>query len=156
MLRIAVITLSDRASRGEYEDLSGKELLRLLKEGFPGIEPGYRLIDDNAGSLRNALDMFRDHDFIFTTGGTGIGPRDITPETTASWCEREIPGIAEFLRSESLKETATAVFSRGFAGIRGKTIVVNFPGSKRGAAFCLKLLLPLLEHGAQMAAGRGH
>ncbi len=156
MLRIAVITLSDRAFRGEYEDLSGKALLQILREQFPQACIEYSLIADDAQALKNSFQQYAGFNYIFTSGGTGVGPRDITPEVTAACCQREIPGISEYLRLESLKETKTAVFSRAYAGLMGETIIINLPGSLKGATFCLQLLLPLLEHGVAMVRGEGH
>jgi len=95
-------------------------------------------------------------DWILTTGGTGPAPRDRTPEAASAFCDRELPGIAEYLRSESLKETSNAVFSRLYAGMRGYVYVVNLPGSERAARFCANLIAPLMEHGINMAKGAGH
>ncbi|NBF41570.1 MAG: MogA/MoaB family molybdenum cofactor biosynthesis protein, partial [Spirochaetes bacterium] len=95
-------------------------------------------------------------DFIITTGGTGIGPRDLTPDVTREYCERELPGIAEAIRAASLAETRTAMLSRGYAGVRGRTIVVNVPGSVRGAAFAASVIAPIMSHAVAMLEGGGH
>lgn len=153
-MKVSVITISDRAYGGIYPDLSGQLLAAMLRA--EGAECLYTLIPDDEALLSQALEASLACSWVFTTGGTGIGPRDITPETTMRFCDKEIPGIAEYLRAESLKETPFAVLSRAYAGLKGKTIVVNLPGSKKGAEFCLKLLLPLLQHGAAMAEGAAH
>jgi molybdenum cofactor synthesis domain-containing protein len=95
-------------------------------------------------------------DWILTTGGTGPAPRDRTPEASRAFCDREMSGIAEYLRSRSLEETPNAVFSRSYAGMRGPVYVVNLPGSERAARFCAALLAPLLVNGTRMARGEGH
>lgn len=153
-MKAAVITISDRAFQGVYEDSSGKALIDILHA--QGYETTYLLIPDDVQKLTRALQSVGSCQWVFTTGGTGLGPRDITPEVTADFCDKAIPGIAEFLRRESLKETPHAVFSRAYAGFKASTIVVNFPGSKKGAVFCLNLLLPLMQHGTSMLEGGGH
>jgi len=162
-VRISVITVSDRASRGEYEDLSGPEIERLLRDGLQGVEVVREVVADEIPAITDAL---RRHaaaggphpaaDFILTTGGTGISPRDLTPEATRRFCERELPGIAELLRSRSYEETPTAVLSRGFAGLKGNTVVVNFPGSVNAVRLCTRLLIPVMEHALSMLRGEGH
>jgi molybdenum cofactor synthesis domain-containing protein len=97
-----------------------------------------------------------DCDWIFTTGGTGPAPRDVTPEATLAFIDREMPGLAEYLRLESLKETTHAVFSRGTAGMKGSSYVVNAPGSVKAARLCARIFAPLMEHGVRMAQGQGH
>ena len=155
-MKVAVITVSDRASAGVYEDRSGPEIIRVLVEALPGIETSLSVVPDEADRLLAALHAQAASDWIITTGGTGIGPRDITPEATGAFIERDLPGIAEALRAASLAETPFAMFSRGRAGQRGHCLVVNFPGSPRAVRLCTKLLLPLLEHGPAMVHGEGH
>ena len=155
-MKIAVLTISDRAYRGIYEDLSGPEIERLISEKFPQALITREIVPDDREALLESLKRASDSDYIFTTGGTGVSPRDITPEVTAEYCSRSLPGIAELLRAESYKETMNAVFSRGYAGIKDKTIVVNFPGSVKAVQLCTKLLLPVLEHGVKMIRGEGH
>ena len=156
-MRVAVITISDRASRGEYEDLSGPEIEKILREflGEP-LEVERVIVPDEAAAIIEALDGFQDADAIITTGGTGIGPRDITPEVSRTWCDKEVAGIAEVLRFESYKETPHAMLSRGFAGIRGKTLLVNFPGSVKAVRLCTRVLVPALKHAPGMILGGGH
>jgi molybdopterin adenylyltransferase len=156
VVRIAVITVSDRAARGIYEDRSGPAVEQALRDLVPGAEIRREIVADERAEIRAALERHPEADWILTTGGTGPAARDVTPEVTREWCDREAPGIAEYLRARSLTETPHAVFSRGIAGLRGRQYVVNLPGSEKGARFCATLLAPLLVHGVEMAAGGGH
>jgi len=153
---VCVITISDRASRGQYEDLSGPEIVSILREAFAGSEIRREVVPDEVQAINEAFERHTDADFILTTGGTGISSRDITPEATLSYCERELPGIAEALRAESYRETPMAVLSRGVAGIRGNTIIVNFPGSVKAVRLCARVLIPIMEHALSMLRGEGH
>lgn len=155
-MRVAVVTVSDRASRGEYEDLSGPEMETVFRELVPGVEIERAVVPDERAAIAAALERFSSSDWIFTTGGTGPAPRDVTPEATRLFIDREAPGLAEYLRLKSLEETGHAVFSRGVAGLRGTTYVVNAPGSVKAARLCARVFAPLLEHGVAMAHGRGH
>lgn len=157
MIRVAVITVSDRASRGEYRDRSGPLIEQMLKDaGFNGLVVRRQVVPDEAAQLRDAFKDHLDKDFIITTGGTGLSPRDITPEVTRSFCDRPVPGIGEMLRRESCRETPYAVLSRGYAGMKGNTLIINLPGSVKGVRFCTRLLIPLLSHARIMAEGKGH
>jgi len=122
----------------------------------PGVEVDRFVVPDDKAEILAALERFSGFDWIFTTGGTGPAPRDVTPEATLEFVDREAPGLAEYLRLESLKETSHAVFSRGVAGMRGTTYVVNAPGSVKAARLCARIFAPLLEHGVKMAHGIGH
>jgi molybdopterin adenylyltransferase len=153
---IAVITVSDRAAAGVYADRSGPAVEEVLRELVPGVEIEREIVPDGKDSVLAALERHAGADWILTTGGTGPSPRDETPEATLAWCDREMPGIADWLRAKSLEETPNAVFSRGAAGMRGARYVVNFPGSEKAARFCAAALAPLLEHGVKMARGEGH
>lgn len=155
-MTVSVITISDRASRGEYPDRSGPQIVSILRESFPEARIEAQVVADETEAIVAAFRRHRHADFILTTGGTGISQRDVTPETTRSYCQREIPGIAEMLRAESCKETPTAVLSRGVAGMRGKTIIVNFPGSVKAVRLCTRLLIPIMEHALSMLSGQGH
>ena len=155
-MRVSVITESDRASRGEYEALSGPEIERVLREALPGIDVVRRVVPDDVERILEAFRASEDADWILTTGGTGPAPRDLTPEATREWIDREVPGIAEALRAESWKETRNSVFSRALAGMRGKQFVANLPGSVKAVRLCSSILAPLLEHGTRMAEGGGH
>jgi len=155
-MKILILTVSDRGYTGEYEDRSGPEIERLLKAEYPGTEIHRETVPDETAAITHAFSRYTDADYIFTTGGTGISPRDVTPEATAAYVQRQLPGVAEMLRMRSLEQTPFAALSRGIAGIKGRTILVNFPGSMKGAAFCTTLMLPLLEHGVSMIRGGSH
>jgi molybdopterin adenylyltransferase len=153
---VSVITISDRASRGEYPDRSGPEIVSILREAFPEVRVATEVVPDESEAIVAAFQRHLQADFILTTGGTGVSDRDVTPEATRGYCERELPGIAEALRAESYKETPAAVLSRGVAGIRGDTIIVNFPGSVKAVRLCTRVLIPVMEHALSMLRGEGH
>jgi len=155
-LKVAVITISDRAFRGEYDDLSGPEIEKEVKTRFANAMVSRRIVPDEPKRILAALREAEGADFILTTGGTGISPRDVTPEATRRFIDRELPGIAESLRAQSYTETPSAVLSRGVAGLKGNTIVVNFPGSVRAVRLCMKVLGPVMEHALRMIRGEGH
>ena len=157
-MKIAVVTVSDRASAGVYADASGPAIEETLREILPGAEILRSIVSDGKEPVLAALERQAEDgaDWILTTGGTGPAPRDLTPEATRAFCDREMPGIAEYLRAKSLEETPNAVFSRQYSGMRGAVFVVNLPGSERAARFCARLLAPLMEHGRRMARGEGH
>jgi molybdenum cofactor synthesis domain-containing protein len=156
MLKVAVITVSDRAFKGEYADLSGPRIKEILLQRLPGVDIIQAVVADEKEAILSALKQNLDKDYILTTGGTGLSPRDITPEVCAQICDRALPGISEWLRHESLRETPHAVFSRAYSGQKGKTIIVNFPGSLRGAELCASLMAGIMPHGCEMAQGGGH
>ena len=156
MLKVAVITISDRAAKGEYADLSGPRIKEILLERLPAVHVVQAIVADEKEAIASVLNQNLDMDYILTTGGTGLSPRDITPEVCAQICDRDLPGISEWLRHESLRETPHAVFSRAYSGQKGKTIIVNFPGSLRGAELCATLLAEVMVHGRDMAHGGGH
>jgi len=156
MLEVTVITVSDRAFRGEYQDLSGPTIVEMINESDVTANVTFTIVPDEKDLLKKAIQDNLDKDYILTTGGTGISPRDITPEVTASLCDKDLPGISEMLRLESYKETKNAVFSRGYSGIRGNTIIINFPGSVKAVSLCTRLILPLMEHGYNMLRGGKH
>ena len=156
MLEVTVITVSDRAFKGEYEDLSGPEIRDILQKSELNINVVLTVVPDEKEAICQAIIENLGKDYIFTNGGTGISPRDITPEVTEEICEKELPGISEYLRRESFKETRNAVLSRGYSGVKGKTIIVNFPGSVKAVSLCTRLLIPVLEHGVKMIKGEKH
>ena len=156
MIKVLVLTVSDRASRGEYEDKSGPAIEEMLASRLEGVETERFIVPDDPGKIKAAFGSHLDMDFIITTGGTGLSPRDVTPEVTQEFCERMIPGIAELLRNESLTQTVNAALSRGVAGVKGTTVIVNLPGSERGARFCTELLVPILLHAKDMLSGKKH
>jgi molybdenum cofactor synthesis domain-containing protein len=155
MLAIEVITVSDRAYKKEYEDLSGPAVRDIFLAGLEA-EVELTLVPDEKDAVKRAILLHAGKDYVVTTGGTGLSARDVTPEATREVCGREIPGIAEWLRRESFRETPHAVLSRGFCGQMGETIVINLPGSVKGATFCARLLVPILEHGKLMVRGGKH
>lgn len=157
-MRVAILTISDRCARGETQDLTGPALRDALVEvGAEILELG--VIPDEREMIQAELMRLSDQvgaDVVITDGGTGLGPRDVTPEATEAVLERRAPGIAEAMRAGSLVHTPTAMLSRGTAGLRGTTLIVNLPGSPRGATECLGIILPVLGHALDMIAGRGH
>ena len=155
-MTVAVITVSDRASAGQYEDRSGPAVEQEVLSRYPSAQVRRLVVPDEPTRITAALEQSSDADFILTTGGTGVSPRDVTPETTRAFCDRELPGMAETLRAESLKETANAMLSRGYAGLRGTCIVVNFPGSVAAVRLCMKVIGPIMEHAVAMTRGQGH
>ena len=155
-MKVLVLTISDRASNGVYEDKSGPEIEKVLVNHLPEVKTERLIVSDDAENIEQAFESHLDMDVIITTGGTGIGPRDNTTDVTEKFCNRLIPGIAEFLRRESCKQTLNAVLSRGTAGVRGNTAIINLPGSVKGAAFCTELLIPILPHAIKMMHGGGH
>ena len=158
MISVAILTVSDRCAEGTREDLSGKVLAEALADhGFDVRER--RIVPDDAKAIETELVCFSDQagvDLILTTGGTGLGPRDVTPEATASCCDRMVPGLSEVMRVEGFKKTSRAVLSRGVAGLRKNTLVINFPGSPKAVRECLDVILDLLPHAVQMMHGGGH
>ena len=156
MLEIAVITISDRAFRGEYADISGPTIVDIINESKLTTNVTLTIVPDDRAQIRTAILQNIEKDYIITTGGTGISPRDVTPEVTEEICDKELPGVAEMLRFESYKQTRNAVFSRGYCGIRDKCIIINFPGSIEAVTLCTQLLLPILEHGKKMLHGEKH
>ncbi len=157
-IRAAVLTVSDRCARGEAEDQTGP----LLRDELTGLGVDVvqcALVADEADLISRELIRLSDEgsvDLVLTSGGTGVGPRDVTPEATEAVLERRAPGIAEALRAGSLGRTPTAMLSRGTAGVRGRTLIVNLPGSPRGARECLEIVSPVLRHAVDMMAGLGH
>ena len=155
-MRVAVITVSDRASRGEYADLSGPEIEKAVLSLDAAAEVSRAVVPDEEREILGALQAAAGADFILTTGGTGISPRDVTPEVTMRFCDKELPGIAEVLRAQSWLQTPAAVLSRGYAGLHGRSVVVNFPGSVNAVRLCMKVLGPVMEHAMRMLGGAGH
>ncbi len=158
-LRVAVVTVSDRSARGEREDRSGPALAAAAEAG--GAEVVRReLVPDDPDALAALLAAMCDApdapDLVLTTGGTGLGPRDRTPEATAAVCERLVPGIPEALRADSLRVTPHGMLSRGVAGVRGRTLVVNLPGSTGGARDGWAVVAPVVAHAASQLRGGDH
>jgi molybdopterin adenylyltransferase len=155
IIQAGVITVSDKGSAGRREDQSGPEVERMLKT--VGIEVIRRaVIPDEIHQIRDALVDFADHrkiDLIVTTGGTGVAPRDLTPDATLGVIDKEVPGMAEAMRRESHKITPHALISRAIVGIRGRTLIVNLPGSPRSVRENLAVILPALSHAIEKIKG---
>jgi molybdenum cofactor synthesis domain-containing protein len=156
MLHYAVITLSDKASAGEREDTAAPAIQQMMHEHGWSCRHYLVLPDDRAAleaELRRLCDE-TDAAVVLTTGGTGFTARDITPEATLAVAERHAPGLAEAMRARSLAITPMAMLSRAEAVIRGATLIINLPGSKKAATECLEVILPVLEHAVQLLAGQ--
>lgn len=156
MFTAGVITISDKGSRGEREDKSGPEIARLLSE-LPFVEvAAVDIVPDEADLIRLKLKEYADEKkiaLVVTTGGTGVSPRDVTPEATLSVLDREIPGMAEAMRRESAQKTPHAMISRAVVGIRGASLIINLPGSPGAARENLAVLLPALKHALEKIQG---
>lgn len=154
-LRVGILTLSDKASRGEREDTAGAAVRELLT-GIGARVERYAVIPDEreriAATLRAWADA-GDLDLIVTTGGTGLSPRDVTPEATLAVVDYLVPGMAEAMRAAGLQQTPMAMLSRGVCGVRGRTLIVNLPGSEKGARENLSVLLPVLPHAVETLHG---
>jgi molybdenum cofactor synthesis domain-containing protein len=151
-IRFGLLTLSDRAARGERPDASGPALARLIQAENWSVTKEALLPDDDS-AIRALLCDWSDSgelDVILTTGGTGFAPRDVTPEATRAVIEREAPGLAEAMRAASLQITPHAMLSRIMTGIRKRTLIVNLPGSPKGAVENLQVILPVLEHAVRL------
>lgn len=157
-MRVAVITISDSVARGEREDKSGAAVVERCRGlGWAIVEQN--TLPDDRDSIRDLLIRLADSaaaDLILTAGGTGLGPRDVTPEATAAACERMIPAFGERMRSVTGANFPRAYLSRATAGVRAKTLVVNLPGSPKGAADCLDAVADLLPHAVAIINGAGH
>jgi len=148
MLNFAILTISDRAAAGTRADASGPALAQVLESAKHKIQ-ATAIVPDDLQQIQKTLIAWSDSqsiDVVLTTGGTGFAPRDITPEATLGVIERSTPGIVEAIRAESLKITPHAMLSRAVAGIRGNTLIINFPGSPKAAVENLQIVLPVLEH----------
>ena len=152
------MTISDKCSKGQREDKSGK-IVKDLTDNLPSEIVKYEVIPDEPEMIKQKLIGYCDElkvDLVLTNGGTGFTTRDITPEATREIIEKEVPGIAEAMRFEGFKLTKRAMLSRGISGIRGKTLIINLPGSSRGARESLEAVLEELPHGLDMLADREH
>jgi len=157
-MRVAVLTISDSAASGQREDLSGPAVVATCRGLGWEVVSALRVSDD-AAAIREQLRELADSgrlDLVLTTGGTGIGPRDNTPEATHAVADRVIPGIAEEMRRRGLEKTPTAVLSRGVAVTRGRTLIVNLPGSPKGATESLDAVAHLLPHAVSVLHGARH
>ena len=153
-MRFGVVCASDRCAKGVCEDQSGPRIMELVAS--LSVETIYRLVPDEIEEIRAALMELADEkkaDVIFTTGGTGFAPRDVTPEATKAVLEREAPGISEAIRQRSLAVTPNAMLSRAVSGIRGKTLIINLPGSPKAVKESLEVVLPVLPHAIETLSG---
>ena len=153
MITVAVLTLSDKGARGEREDLSGPAISAMLK-GIGAEVKHYEILPDEKEMIREKLlESSQKVDLILTTGGTGLSPRDVTPDATLEVIDREIPGIAEAMRSEGLKKTPRSMLSRAVAGVRGRTLIINLPGSPRAVKENLEVIMDVIPHAVEKIKG---
>jgi molybdopterin adenylyltransferase len=156
-MKVARLTLSDRASRGEYDDRSGPEIERVFSEHEHGALEWMRVvIPDERAQIESTLRRLCDEEhceLVLTTGGTGPAPRDVTPEATRAVLERELPGFGEIMRVRSFARVPTAILSRSTAGTRGRTLIVNLPGNPKAIGECLPLVLPAIREALRHLRG---
>ncbi len=161
-VKVAVLTVSDRVTAGEYEDKSGPLAVEILHDylGVRARDVKTETLPDERTMIEAALRRWCDeerYDLVITNGGTGVAPRDVTPNATLAVADYEIPGLGEVMRAASLLKTPMAALSRATAGIRGKTLIVNLPGSPGGVQDCLVAIMTMLPHALeQIAGGGGH
>ncbi len=152
------MTISDSCAHGKREDVSGQTIKEILpKDKFEINE--MKITSDDYKSIADEIRYFSYKagiDLVLTTGGTGLSPRDVTPEVTASVCDRTVPGLGEILRTEGFKKSPYAILSRSMAGIRNNTLIINLPGSPRAVRECLEIILEVLPHAVDMMHGGGH
>lgn len=156
-IRIGIITVSDRASKGIYEDISGKAIIDTLKEYLTSAwEPVYQVIPDEQYLIESTIKQMADKEkccLIVTTGGTGPAVRDVTPEATVAVCDKMMPGFGELMRQVSLQYVPTAILSRQTAGIRGKSLIVNLPGKPKSIRECLDAVFPAIPYCIDLIEG---
>ena len=156
MITVGILTVSDSSYRGEREDLSGPLIRERVTERLKAKVELEAVVPDDVNIIKGTLMVWADEvglDLIITTGGTGFGPRDVTPEATKAVIEREAPGLAEAMRAEGLKATPHAMLSRAVCGIRGRTLIVNLPGSPKAVRENLETILPAIPHGIELLQG---
>jgi len=158
MIKVAILTVSDSCAQKKREDISGQTIKDILTgTGFEIYDK--KIVADVHEAVADELKYFSDEtdvDIVLTTGGTGLGPRDVTPQATKSVCERLVPGLSEVMRAEGLKKTRNAVLSRALAGTRNKTLIINLPGSPKGVKESLEVILDILPHAVDMMQDKGH
>ena len=153
MITVAVLTLSDKGSKGEREDSSGPLIQDMLKSINAEVR-FYDILPDEKELIKKKLIEYSEKvDLILTTGGTGLSPRDVTPEATLDIIDREVPGIAEAMRSEGLKKTSRAMLSRAVAGVRGTSLIINLPGSPKAVKENLHVILEVIPHAIEKIKG---
>jgi molybdenum cofactor synthesis domain-containing protein len=156
LFRIGIITVSDKGAQGQRVDESGPAIREMVKT--LGEVTSYQVVPDDLDILKEAMINMSDKEkvnLILTTGGTGLSPRDNTPEATLAVIQKEVPGLAEAMRSESMKKTNRAMLSRAVAGTRNNTLIINLPGSVKAVRECLAVILPALPHGLEILSGKG-
>ena len=157
-IRTAILTVSDMCAQGKREDTSGQIIKDMLPEDkFEVCEK--TIVPDDYETITKTLRRFSDvqkAQVVLTTGGTGLGPRDVTPEATTAVCDRRVPGFSEILRCESYKKTPNAVLSRGVSAMRDNTLIINLPGSPKAVRECMEIILEVLPHAVDMMRGGGH
>jgi molybdopterin adenylyltransferase len=154
-IRVAVLTVSTRSSRGEREDTSGPAVCELVKQHL-GEVVYYKVLPDKQVEIESELKRICDNsgaDIIFTLGGTGLAPSDVTPEATEGVIERTVPGIAETIRFKSMEKTQRAMLSRGISGVRGKTLIINMPGSEKAVRESFEIVQSVLPHAVELIHG---
>ena len=155
MIRVGILTMSDKASRGEREDVSGKVIEEVIAK-IEGKVNVYRILPDERKEIERALIELADNeelDLILTTGGTGLAARDVTPEATRSVIDREVPGFGELIRARSFEITPAGILSRMTAGIRRRTLIINLPGSPKAVRECLEWIMPSIPHAVELLRG---
>jgi molybdenum cofactor synthesis domain-containing protein len=153
MIKVAVLTLSDKGSKGERKDTSGPTIEKLVKKIDAEVVASEILPDEKALIKKKLISLCKKADLVLTTGGTGVSPRDVTPDATREVIKYEIPGFAEAMRLKGLKKTPFAMISRAIAGVRGKTLIINLPGSPKAVKENLSVILPVLSHTIEKIKG---
>jgi molybdopterin adenylyltransferase len=153
MITVAVLTMSDKASKGERQDLSGPLIGEMLKEIGAEVKY-YEILSDEKELIKEKLTKYiNEVDLVLTTGGTGLSPRDVTPEATLEVIDREVPGIAEVMRAEGLKKTNRSMLSRAVAGVKGRSLIINLPGSPKAVEENLAVILNVIPHAIEKIKG---
>ncbi len=158
MFTVGILTISDKGSRGEREDESGA-VIREIITGIGAQVTHYEIVPDEKDAIAGKLIGWTDTmkiDLILTTGGTGLSPRDVTPEATLAVVQKLVPGISEAMRAESIRKTPHGMLSRGVSGVLGKTLIINLPGSPKAVRECLEAILPAIPHGVETVRGEAY
>lgn len=155
MIRVGILTVSDKASRGQREDLSGKVIREIVGQ-LPAQVVKYTVVPDDRARIEKELMRISEQvDLVLTTGGTGLSPKDVTPEATTRVIEKIVPGISEAMRMEGLKHTPYALLSRAIAGVRKTSLIINLPGSPKAVRENLEAILPAIPHAIETLKGEG-